>query len=55
MFYFQLTFRIKSLDDPAIAILISVHSHGTYVPNLSKVYGNDMKVVFARVSKTLFL
>ena len=48
-FTFQLAFRIKSLDDPAIAMQIYVHNHGAMVPHLAKIYGNDFQTVFARI------
>ena len=44
-----MAFRIKSLDDPAIAMQIYVHNHGAMVPHLAKIYGNDFQTVFARI------
>ena len=45
-----MTFRIKSQDDPAIGILFTAHNPGGFVPNLARIYGNDVKVVFAKAN-----
>ena len=42
----QQSFRVNAPRDPAVAVMVLIHNHGSLVPNLSRVYGSDFASLF---------
>ena len=42
----QLSFRLKVNMDPSIAFLFGIHNRGTFIPNLSRMFGSEFVLVY---------
>ena len=42
----QQSFRVNAPRDPAVAVMVFLHNHGSLTPNLSRVYGSDFAALF---------
>ena len=42
----QQSFRVNAPRDPAVAVMVFLHNHGSLIPNLSRLYGSDFAALF---------
>ena len=49
--WLQLSFRLKVRTDPSIAIYFGVFNRGTFIPNLSRIFGSEFAIAYVPANK----